>query len=136
MEFLLDWPPLLSFLFVSILTAALAVSGLYLVRKKYPAEVLKENHEVAAIIFNAFGLLYGVIVAFTVFVTWSGYDDATKNLQLEADAAIDISHSAKAFPDPARTIIQQGLMDYLNSVYTDEVNKMSRGDVSIYSGTS
>jgi hypothetical protein len=136
MEFLLDWPPVLSFLLVSIVTTTLAVAGLYLVRKKYPPEVLKENHEVAAIIFNAFGLLYGVVVAFTVFVTWSGYDDATKNLQLEADAALDISHSAKAFPDPARTVIQQGLLDYLNSVYTDELNRMSSGDISIYSSDS
>jgi len=34
----------------------LSLAGLYLVRRKYSAEVLKENHEVAAIIFNAFGL--------------------------------------------------------------------------------
>ena len=84
MRFLLDWPIALSFLTVSTITASLALAGLYLVRRKYPAEVLKENHEVCAIIFNAFGLFYGVMVAFVVFVTWSGYDDATKNLQLEA----------------------------------------------------
>src|SRR5436305_3867120 len=119
MPFLLYLPPVVSFLLVAIVTTGLALVGVHLVRRKYPAEVLKENHEVAAIIFNAFGLLYGVIVAFTVFVTWSGYDDATKNLQLEADAALDISHSAKAFPQPARTVIQQGLMLYLNSVYND-----------------
>jgi Protein of unknown function (DUF4239) len=133
MQFLLNWPPAISFLLVSAVTTGLAVAGLYLVRKKYSAEVLKENHEVAAIIFNAFGLLYGVIVAFTVFVTWSGYDDATKNLQLEADAALDIFHSAKAFPDPGRTVIQQALMNYANWVYSDELERMSQGDVTIYS---
>src|SRR5438105_15532707 len=117
MQFLLNLPPTISFLLVSAITTALALAGLRLVRRKYSAEVLKENHEVAAIIFNAFGLLYGVIVAFTVFVTWSGYDDATKDLQMEADAAIDIFHSAKAFPDPPRTVIQQTLMDYADSVY-------------------
>ena len=71
--------------------------GLYFVRKKYSAEVLKENHEVAAIIFNAFGLFYGVMLAFVVFVTWSGYDDATKNLQMEASEALDIFHTAQPF---------------------------------------
>src|SRR5213082_1745666 len=108
MEFLLDWPVPLSFLTVSIVAAAIAILGLYLVRKKYPTEVLKENHEVAAIIFNAFGLFYGVMVAFVVFVTWSGFDEATKNLQMEASEALDIFHSAAAFPDPANKIIRQG----------------------------
>ncbi|PYL39062.1 MAG: hypothetical protein DMF34_05045 [Verrucomicrobia bacterium] len=134
MQFLLNLPTGISFLIVSTITTAVALGGLHLVRKKYPAEVLKENHEVAAIIFNAFGLFYGVMVAFVVFVTWSGYDDATKSLQMEASEAIDIFHSAKAFPDPANKIIQQGLRDYAASVYNDEVKRMSQGEISLYSG--
>ena len=82
MQSLLNLPPAISFLIVSVITTAVALAGLRFVRKKYLTEVLKENHEVAAIIFNAFGLLYAVVVAFVVFVTWSGYDDATKNLQM------------------------------------------------------
>src|SRR6201982_3270551 len=111
MQFLLNWPIPLSFLTVSVVAASVVLAGLSLVRKKYPTEVLKENHEVAAIIFNAFGLFYGVMVAFVVFITWSGYDEATKNLQLESSEALDIFHSAEAFPDPAKKIIQQGLRD-------------------------
>src|SRR5712691_12806525 len=112
MRFLLNLPPPISFLIVSASATAVALAGLHFVRRKYSAEVLKENHEVAAIIFNAFGLLYGVVVAFVVFVTWSGYDDATKNLQMEANEADDLFHCAKAFPEPANKIVQQGLMDY------------------------
>src|ERR1041385_7223756 len=100
MQFLLQLPPPVSFFIVSAITTFVALAGLHVVRKKYPAEVLRENHEVAAIIFNAFGLFYGVMLAFVVFGTWSGYDEATKNLQLEASEALDIFHSAEAFPDP------------------------------------
>ena len=134
MEFLLDWPVPLSFLTVSIVAAAIALLGLYLVRKKYPTEVLKENHEVAAIIFNAFGLFYGVMVAFVVFVTWSGYSDATKNLEMEANEVADIFHSTQALPDPARRTIRQGLMDYVVSVYGDELKRMSQGEIALHSG--
>ena len=134
MGFLLQLPPPISFFIVSAVTTFFALAGLYLVRKKYSAEVLKENHEVAAIIFNAFGLFYGVMVAFVVFVTWSGYSDATKNLQLEANEALDIFHSTEGFPVPANKIIQQALRDYLASVYNDELQRMSQGDISIYSG--
>jgi hypothetical protein len=74
------------------------------------------------------------MVAFVVFVTWGGYDEATKNLQMEASEALDIYHSAEAFPDPARKIIQQGATDYIATVYNDEVQRMSHGDISLYSG--
>ena len=134
MRFLLQLPPPVSFFIVSAITTFFGLAGLYFVRKKYSAEVLKENHEVAAIIFNAFGLFYGVLIAFVVFVTWSGYDEATKNLQLEASEALDIFHIAEAFPDPTSKIIRQGLRDYVASVYNDEVPRLSQGDISIYSG--
>ena len=134
MRFLLQLTPPVSFFIVSAFTTFFGLGGLYLVRRKYSAEVLKENHEVAAIIFNAFGLFYGVLVAFVVFATWNGYDEATKNLQLEASEALDIFHSAAAFPDPSKKIIQQGVRDYLAAVYNDEVPKMSEGDLSVYSG--
>jgi Protein of unknown function (DUF4239) len=133
MQFLLNWPAWLSFLVVSVVTTSVALAGLRFVRKKYPAEVLRENHEVAAIIFNAFGLLYGVMVAFVVFATWSGYDEATKNLQMEANEADDIFHLTKALHDPAGTMIRQGLMDYVASVCNDEVKRMSQGEISLHS---
>jgi hypothetical protein len=135
MQFLLFLAPAISFLLVAVITTALAAVGLHFVRRKYPAEVLKENHEVAAMIFNAFGLLYGVVVAFVVFVTWSGYDDATKNLQLEASDTIDLFYSAKVLPESVSKVIQQGLMDYADSVYNDEVKRMSTEGVSIYAGS-
>src|SRR6266852_7851056 len=134
MQFLLNLPIAFSFLIVSALTSAVALAGLHLVRRKYSEEVLKENHEVAAIIFNAFGLFYGVMVAFVVFATWNGYDEATKNLQMEASEALDIFHSAESFPDPANKIIQQGLRDYVASVYNDEVPRMSQGEIGVCSG--
>jgi len=133
MGFLLNWPWPLSFFLVSAVTTAVAVVGLYVVRKKYPADILKEHHEVAAIIFNAFGVLYAVVVAFVVFVTWSGYDDATKNLQLEASQVIDIFHSANAFPGPASKVIRDGLISYANSVHDDELRRMAGGDISVLS---
>ncbi len=132
MQSLLYLPPAISFLIVSGITSAIALGGLYLVRRKYPAEVLKENHEVAAIIFNAFGLFYGVMVAFVVFVTWSGYSDGTKNLEMEASEVDDIFHSAQAFPEPARSVMRQGLMDYTASIY-DELKAMQHGQIALHS---
>ncbi len=133
MEFLLNLPSPISFFIVSAITTFFALVGLYLVRRKYSADVLKENHEVAAIIFNAFGLFYGVLLAFVVFVTWSGYDDATKNLQLESNEVADIFHLTTVFPRPAGEMMRQTLLDYVNSVYNDELKRMSQGEISLHS---
>src|SRR5215475_2226195 len=116
MGFLLQLPPPISFFIVSAITTFFTLAGLVLVRKKYSADVLKENHEVAAIIFNAFGLFYGVMLAFVVFVTWGGYSDATKDLEMEANLADDLFHIAKAFQEPARTVMQKELLGYVTSV--------------------
>src|SRR5262252_10581543 len=132
MQNLLYLPVPMSFFVASAITTFVALAGLYLVRKRYPAEVLKENHEVAAIIFNAFGLFYGVMLAFVVFVTWSGYSDATKDLEMEANLADDLFHIAKQVPNPAKTTMQDGLIGYVNSVF-DELQRMSQGQIDIHS---
>src|SRR5438132_10842598 len=97
MQLLLNLPSAISFLIVSVITTAVALAGLRLVRKKYSTEVLQQNHEVAAIIFNAFGLLYGVVVAFVVFVTWSGYDDATRTCKWKPTRSMIFFTSRKHF---------------------------------------
>ena len=129
MQNLLYLPVPMSFFVAAAITTFIALAGLYLVRRRYPAEVLKENHEVAAIIFNAFGLFYGVMVAFVVFVTWSGYSDATKCLQMEANEVDDLFHNTEAFPEPARGVIRKELMNYISAVYYDELPKMDGGQV-------
>src|ERR1700740_830021 len=134
MQFLLNLPPPISFFIVSAIPTFFALFGVHLVRKKYSADVLKENHEVAAIIFNAFGLFYGVMLAFVVFVTWSGYSDATKDLEMEANLADDLFHIAKAFEEPARTVMQKGTLDYVTSVQNDELQRMAEGEIEIHSG--
>jgi hypothetical protein len=134
MQFLLQLPPPVSFFIVSAITTFVALAGLHAVRKKYPAEVLRDNHEVAAIIFNAFGLFYGVMLAFVVFVTWSGYDDATKNLELECSEALDLFHSSAQFPEPTNIALQRALRDYVAAVYNDEIPKLGEGKISLLSG--
>ena len=70
------------------------------------------------------------MLAFVVFVTWSGYSDATKDLQMEANLADDLFHIAQSFQEPARTVMQKGLLDYLTLVQNDELQRMAEGDIA------
>lgn len=130
MSFLLNLPYGLSFLLVCACTVLIATLGLRFVRGRYSHEVRKENHEVAAIIFNAFGILYAVVLAFVVFVTWGRYDDASKNVEMEASKSIDIFYIAKAFPDSTCKQIRQSLYDYTSNVLNEELSAMGRGEKS------
>jgi len=130
MSIFLELSPGLSFVIICAITVAMAVLGLHLVRGKYKPEILKENHEVAAIIFNAFGLLYAVVVAFVVFVVWGRYDDAGKNIELEASQASDLFYVSKGFPDSINKPIRQALYDYASSVSTEEYQDLPKGKTS------
>jgi hypothetical protein len=133
MHFLLRIPTILALLLAAAVTTTLALTGLFFVRRKYRAEELRENHEVAAIIFGAFGWLYAVIVAFVVFVTWTGYDEANKNMQLEASQALDIFDGSEAFAEPLRSTIRQQIAEYLQSVADEELPGMATENMSLHS---
>lgn len=133
MHLLLRLPTVLSLLIITAIATSLTVGGLFLVRRKFPFEHLKENHEVAAIIFGAFGWLYAVILAFVVFVTWTGYDDASKNMQLEASQALDIFNCADAFAEPMGNEIRHRIIEYVESVSADELPKMTSEHMALYS---
>jgi hypothetical protein len=130
MSYLLDLSVPVSFTIICLITVSISLIGLKLVRRKYTKEVLKENHEVAAVIFNAFGVLYAVLVAFVVFVTWNGYTDANKNLQMEANESADLFHTSKAFPDSVGKPMREALLSYMKSVYGDEMKTMAWGEES------
>jgi hypothetical protein len=130
MSFLLDLSIPVSFIIICAVTVSAALAGLKIVHRKYPREVLRENHEVAAVIFNAFVLLYAVVVAFVVFVTWNGYTDADKNLQMEANETSDLFHTSRAFPDSLGKPMREALLNYMKSVYSDEMKTMANGEES------
>jgi hypothetical protein len=128
MRALLELPVPVSFLIVILLSILLSVIGLKLVRKKFSPEILKEQHEVAGFIFNAFGLIYAVLVAFVVFATWTDYNEARVNTELEANKIADLFLDAQAFPDSIRTVMQQAAVNYARIVYDEEWDYMDRAE--------
>lgn len=128
MSFLLKLPVWLSFLIVILLAAGVAVLGLKIVRRKFSEDILKQHHEVAGFIFNAFGLIYAVLLAFVVFATWSDYDESKLNVEKEANELADLYLDAASFPDTLRNNVRQALLKYAQIVYNTEWNYMEKGE--------
>jgi hypothetical protein len=131
MGFLLDLHPLISFLIVAVVCVGISWLGLMLVRKRLELETLRETHEVSGMVFNAFGLIYAVLVAFVVFATWTSYDTASQNAEMEANKLSDLFLDASAFPDSMKNEIRVAIRDYTKAVVEQEWEQMAdRGHIS------
>jgi hypothetical protein len=128
MSFLLNLHPLISFSLIALVSIAFSIIGLKMVRKKFPHEYLKEHHEVTGIIFNAFELIYAVLVAFVVFATWGAYDESEKNVEMEANKLSDMFLDANAFPDSMKKDIRVAITDYTKAVIEQEWPIMQKGE--------
>ena len=130
MEFILDWHPAIALTFLSSITVLISYLGLKIVRKFYTEDVLKQNHEVGGFIFNAFGIIYAVLVAFVVFATWEEYDNSKKNVEIESIELADIYHNSKALPEQYRQQVISLLNTYTESVINEEWQRMEQGEAS------
>lgn len=120
LRFLLNIHPAISFTIVSIVCVAIALLGLLIVRKYFHETHLKENHEVASVIFNAFGLIYAVLVAFVVYTSWNSYDSAVRYVEMEVNKISSLFFDAEAFDEPMKTQIRVALTEYTQAVVEEE----------------
>ncbi|MGA2668824.1 MAG: DUF4239 domain-containing protein [Ignavibacteria bacterium] len=127
MNFLLDLHPLISFPIVCIVCVVITVYSLKFVRKRFHEEQLRENHEVAGIVFNAFGLVFAVLVAFVVFATWTSYDSSKQSVEMEAEKLSDLYLDADAFPDSMKKEIRVAITEYTRAVVEQEWPVMAEG---------
>lgn len=130
MKFLLNLHPVVSLLILC--SAGVLISFLIIrySRKKFQEDTLKENHEVGGFIFNAFILIYAVLLAFVVYATWTQYDESNRNIDLESIEITDLYHCSKAFPEPVKTKINDALSQYINDVVNDEWQLLGNGEIS------
>jgi hypothetical protein len=82
--------------------AAAGVTGTLLVRRAISLPVLAAQNEVAGFIYGVLGIVYGVLLGFTVIVVWDKHQLARTRVEDEANALGDLFHDAIAFPPPHR----------------------------------
>lgn len=111
-------------------SSLLSVLGLLLIRRRVDLEFLESHHEVAGYFITIYGTLYGVLLAFAVFVVWIDLKEAQSNFELEANQLADLYRMAQVFPEKFSTPIQDALNGYLTSILEDEFPAMAEGHES------
>jgi len=111
-------------------TVLFAVWGMLFVRRRVPVEVLEKQHEVGGFVYAALSVIYGILLAFVVFVVWTGYQSASDAVANEADQLVDLLRLSHGFPAELHAAIHRGLRQYTNSVIGDEWPAMREGGSS------
>jgi hypothetical protein len=117
---------LLGFLIIAIYVFS-AMIGLIIIRKFYPYKRCKNHNDIAGFIYATLGVVYAVILAFAVVVTWEQFDKADEITSREANCIASLYQDTKPFPAEFRARIRGELTDYVNAIIHDEWKTMERG---------
>lgn len=134
-QFLLYHIPtfLLGFFIVAFYVSS-TVIGLIIIRKFYPYKRCKDHNDIAGFIFATLGVIYAVILAFTVIVTWEQFERANDVTDKEAEYLASLHRDAIAFPDEFRERTRSEMTNYINAIINDEWHAMRRGKESREAG--
>ncbi len=120
---------LLGFLIIFIYIFLTTIS-LVIIRKYYPCNRRKSHNDIAGFIFATLGVIYAVILAFTVVVTWEQFDKADEITTKEANCIASLYQNATPFPAEFRQQIKNELTQYVSTIVSKEWPKMARGQRS------
>jgi hypothetical protein len=101
------------------IATAVSVGGLVLVRRSVNLSTLESHHDVAGFILAVVGVVYAVLLAFVVVVTWQQFEDARAATDREAAHVGGLYRLSLAFPRGGPQI-RIALRDYTESVVAQE----------------
>ena len=100
--FLSSLPLWLLIAVIVVIPTVLAMGAQILIRKRVGVDKLVKNNEIAGFKFATVGVIYAVLLAFTVIVVWEKFNDAQSAVAEEAGATGALFHYAEGKEPEAR----------------------------------
>lgn len=114
----LDWT--FSFLLVAALFVIITTFSILFVRRTANLERLKNCHDMTGIIFNNLGVLYAVLLGFTIVNAQARFDKVKVSTQVEAAHFIDLYRDVELFSKKDQVCIKKAIINYVQSVIDNE----------------
>ena len=105
-------------------SVALSLAGLVFVRRSVKLSTLESHHEVAGFILAVVGVVYAVLLAFVVVVTWQQFEAARSATDTEAAQIAGLYRTSLGFRGGGARM-QRALTAYTRSVADDEWPQMA-----------
>jgi hypothetical protein len=110
-----------------LLYVSLALAGLLLVRRLVPLPIRESANAVTGIIYGAIYVLYGITLAFSLYLANQEASEARETVEREAGSLEGIFEIAEQLPQPQRDRIQELTESYARVVVEEEWPLMERG---------
>lgn len=120
-------PLWLQTIFIVIIPTLLAMLAPWVVRRFVALESLATNNEVAGFKFATVGVLYAVLLAFSIVAVWEKFNDAEATVGREAGAAATIYHLSSGLGVNEKRAVRAAMTVYLKSVIEREWPAMAEG---------
>ena len=123
--FLSSLPLWLLIALIVALPTILAMGAQALIHRRVGVTKLAKNNEIAGFKFATVGVIYAVLLAFTVIVVWEKFNDAQTAVANEAGATAALFHYAEG-KEPEALAVRTALANYLSAAIDDEWPAMAR----------
>lgn len=110
--------------------AAFSMAGILLMRKAVHHKTLKVHNDIAGPIFSTLGVMYAVLLAFVVVVTWQSFDRSRLNAEKESNCLLSMYMDAESYAEPFKHEIRVSLQKYAKAVVNDEWKTIGKGKES------
>ncbi len=114
---------------VLAVSAIVPILTVWLVRRTWPYPTFKENNELIGFTYAVYGLIYGVLLAFTIIIAWEDFSATDRLVMDETTILSELWRDSEPFPAAIRDGIHGDLAAYAQSIVDDEWHAMSeRGE--------
>ena len=110
-----------------MLCVSVALAGLLLVRRLVPLPIRESANAVTGIIYGATYVLYGITLAFSLYLGNQEANEARETVEREAGSLEGLFEIAEQLPQPQRDRIQKLTESYARVVVEEEWPLMERG---------
>jgi Protein of unknown function (DUF4239) len=110
---------------IVVVPTALAMSAQVLIHRRVGPAKLVKNNEIAGFKFATVGVIYAVLLAFTVIVVWEKFNDAQTAVADEAGSTATLFHYTGG-KEPEALAVRTALANYLKSAIYDDWPAMAR----------
>lgn len=125
----LDWMTG-SFILGVVFVIAVIISIL-VVRKVIGRKTLQAHHDVTGFVFTNLGVLFSVLLGFTVVNVQQRFDKIRETTQVEASYLADLYHGAAVFSEKDSTHIREEIKRYTENIIHNEWPMMSKKDPNL-----
>ena len=95
----------------------------------WPCELRHGRNDLIGWQLSVLGTTYAVILGFMLSQTWTAFEAANLNAELEASALRNVYRLAQGLPSPQRTLLESQALSYATFVVDDDWPAMARGEM-------